>query len=134
MSRKIRDLTTAYGFLLPAFLAISLFVFVPLFFSFIMSIFRNPSVVELRFGVEFYTNFSNLWWRNLRDFFTATVGDDIGILKDDGIFLILNLVVLIGSAVIFYKRIGNFLQNRYPELPKFIILCVSIPFSVIFTP
>jgi ABC-type sugar transport system permease subunit len=57
MSRKIRELITAYVFLLPAFIAISLFVFVPLFFSFIMSIFRNPSVVELRFGVEFYTNF-----------------------------------------------------------------------------
>ncbi len=134
MSRKLRDLITAYGFLLPAFVAISLFVFVPLFFSFIMSIFRNPTVVELRFGVEFYTNFSNLWWRNIRDFFTATAGDDIGILKDDGIYLIINLVVLIGFAVVFYRKTKTILLNKYPELPKFAILSVSIPLTVIITP
>jgi ABC-type sugar transport system permease subunit len=134
MSRKIRELITAYVFLLPAFIAISLFVFVPLFFSFIMSIFRNPSVVELRFGVEFYTNFSNLWWRNLRDFFTATAGDDIGILNDDGIYLIINLVVLLGFAVIFYKNSKRVLLKRNPKLPKSAILVFSIPLTVILTP
>ncbi|MHA1332414.1 MAG: hypothetical protein ACTSR2_15205, partial [Candidatus Hodarchaeales archaeon] len=132
--RKLKDLITAYLFLIPSFIAITLFVFVPLFFSFIMSLFENPSVVNLRFAFKYYTDFSHLWWRNLRDFFIASTGDDIGILRNEGIFLILYILVLVAWAIISYKFLRKLLREKFGNVPPFIVAGISVFASIIITP
>jgi len=134
-SRKIREISTAYFFLLPSFVAISLFIFVPLGFAFIMSIYANPSVVDLRNAVQYYLDFSHLWWRNLRDFFTASLGDDIGILRDEGIYLIIYLISLVLISSFSYQRIGKKAHNELMSVPlKILIAGLSILLAASVTP
>jgi ABC-type sugar transport system permease subunit len=130
LKKKTRETILAYSFLLPSFIAISLFVFVPLTFAFIMSIFKNPSVRELREAVDYYLNPANLWWRNLSDFFVASAGDDIGILRDEGIFLMAYLLVLFGLLLFSYKIYTKFLQKT----SKVVIGGLTAITSVIVTP
>ncbi|MHA2294692.1 MAG: carbohydrate ABC transporter permease [Candidatus Hodarchaeales archaeon] len=129
LPKKLRDYITAYLFLAPSFIALLLFVFFPLFFSFIMSIYENPEVIELRRAGEFYTDFSNLWWRNIRDFFTADTELDKGILVDPGIRSIFLIVILLVYIFLVYRNI-----NKRTSINKSLIGLIATISGVIAAP
>jgi ABC-type sugar transport system permease subunit len=99
-----------------------------------MSIFKNPTPLELRNAITFYSNFSNLWWRNLRDFFLIVTDEGVGILRDDGIFLLFYIIALIAFAFLFYSGLKKVKLLRINTLPNFVIAGISIILTVILTP
>ncbi|MFX1314803.1 MAG: carbohydrate ABC transporter permease [Promethearchaeota archaeon] len=100
-------------FILPAYLALILFVFIPIGFAFIVSLFKNPTVLDLRNAFDYYLDFTI---KNIFGMILAYIS------------LVLTLLVLI----LFYKV----LIERFDLASKIRILIlisfVSIGLVIIF--
>ncbi|MHA1720918.1 MAG: carbohydrate ABC transporter permease [Promethearchaeota archaeon] len=111
LSKQKQEISLGYTFLIPALVSLILFVFGPLFFAFIMSIYHNPTAGELRQGWQFYKQLSNLAMGSLRKFFVADTELDKGVLKIEGLFILLIALVLLGYARGLYRKMVKSPKN-----------------------
>ncbi|MFX1534608.1 MAG: ABC transporter permease subunit [Promethearchaeota archaeon] len=114
LTQSQRDLITAYLFMIPSFTSLILFVFFPVFFSAIMSFFQNPTALQLRFAVEYYTNLANISMASLRKFFVANVEGTKGILMNEGIYAIFSILILV-TYIYFGYKVSIKVLSRYFE-------------------
>ena len=87
--------------LAPSMLIIFLFVYLPLIFAFIMSLYENPSILVFENLFAYYLNRKNMYWIKVRDLAAN--------LWDKDFFFIFGAVgIIIGSflGVNFAKRLG----------------------------
>ncbi|MFX1250801.1 MAG: hypothetical protein ACFFCZ_04220 [Promethearchaeota archaeon] len=113
LTQNQRDLITAYLFMTPSFTSLILFVFFPVFFSALMSFFQNPTALQLRFAVEYYTNFANISMASLRKFFVANVEGTYGILMIEGIYAIFSVLIMLTYIYLGYKASIRFFTRKF---------------------
>ncbi|MFW9917364.1 MAG: hypothetical protein ACFFGZ_17295, partial [Candidatus Thorarchaeota archaeon] len=102
-----RKIIRNYAFLLPSIIVTTLFVLLPIFFAFIVSIYKNPSIDELRNQTEYYSNLDNVAGYPLHEFM-----NDIG---KAGYDALLGFVVAFGLTVILFKQaIARFKEHEAP--------------------
>jgi len=113
-SRKDKsDAAIGYIFMIPALLSLLIFVFGPIFFSFLLSLFQNPIVDELRHATEYFTNLNNASVASLYRLFVIDNPEANlqGILIPEGMkLLIMGIMVLIYMRKI-YKKLEKTSQN-----------------------
>ncbi|MFX1346152.1 MAG: carbohydrate ABC transporter permease [Promethearchaeota archaeon] len=100
LGEKLAD----FMFILPAYLALILFVFFPIGFAFIVSLFENPSGSELRFAFRYYLDTSN---------YTFTI-----------INAIVLVLVIVALVIVLVK--SNKLINKFNISPKLRTLLIVI--------
>lgn len=101
LGEKLAD----FIFILPAYIALILFVFFPIAFAFIVSLFENPTAFELRYASSYYLDTSN---------YTFTIVNVI--------VLVLVSAALVLGLVYSYK----FLNKKFNITPRFRTLILVI--------
>lgn len=134
LSRNTRNVLTSYAFLVPSFVSLILFVFIPLLFSFIMSLYDNPSVIELRFAFDYYFDFANVSWRNIEDFFLADTDTGKGIFFNSGLALILIGILFLIYIFISYKALIRIRKDTKSNFYRPTILALSLLSALIVAP
>lgn len=94
--KPLREKLAAFIFILPAYLALILFVFFPIVFAFIVSLFENPSASDLRFAFRYYLDTSN---------YTFSIVNAI-------------VMVLVSVALVIGLVKSNKLINKFNITPK----------------
>ncbi|MHA2363020.1 MAG: carbohydrate ABC transporter permease [Candidatus Hodarchaeales archaeon] len=131
--KSIRENITGYLFLIPGFVPVALFIFIPLLFSFIVSIFINPRTPRILRDelVEYYSSVENFAKTNIGDFlYYLRLSEDTGQITD--VFALILFMVFVAVAYISY----NYLSKKELLFRKFRnspikSLAVSICFSII---
>ncbi len=117
--------TVIASFLLPSILIILLFVYVPLIFALLVSLYENPSTVELSEQLlKYYTDTYNLNWIKLRVFFAD--------LWDNKFFFVFGAVgIILGMiwGVPIAKKLG--VEEEAEQVFSSLLVNVTIaPFAV----
>ncbi|MFX0092398.1 MAG: carbohydrate ABC transporter permease [Candidatus Hodarchaeota archaeon] len=134
LTQKQRDVITAYLFMTPSFTSLILFVFFPVFFAALMSFFKNPTVLELRFAADFYTNLANVSMASLRKFFVANVEGVYGIFMNNGLFAIFTVLLMLTYIYLGYKILSKTYQQPRPVIAGFVVVSslIIIPLLMFF--
>lgn len=124
-SSRSKDLTAAYLFLLPALLSIIIFIFLPIFFAFIMSLYQNPTAGDLGDRLlAFYFNFQNFNNTSFYEFFTYPETSIFTANKDisHGIYLLVLAVFFLIYINKGYKIFKKKTQISSPVIVLIVIL------------
>jgi ABC-type sugar transport system permease subunit len=103
-----------FFFLLPAYIALIVFVFIPIIFSVLISFFENPTALQLRNAFEYYFNFNNLSLVSVLDFFYSPDPFAKGIFTIAGITLLLTIILTIWYTRLVYRRFRIFKRFKSP--------------------
>ncbi|MCK4501235.1 sugar ABC transporter permease, partial [Candidatus Babeliales bacterium] len=119
-SIRRREQIAAYIFLFPALFSIVTFVLLPISFAFIMSLFKNPTTVQLSdFLVEYYTSSSNLDRISFYEFFTL---DTTTIFADYGIWIFTLAVLFLVYIKWGYKVLKKKTELKSPAIALIALL------------
>ncbi|MFW9824355.1 MAG: carbohydrate ABC transporter permease [Candidatus Thorarchaeota archaeon] len=117
-------------FLLPAYISLIVFVFIPIIFAIMISLFENPTALELRFAFEYYSDATNLSLVTLFDFFFLDTPFRKGIFTIAGLTLLLTTILMIWYIRLLYKRFSS--KNRFKN--KIIRITVAFVIGLIAAP
>ena len=101
-------------FLLPAYLALIVFVFIPIAFSVLISFFHNPTALQLRNAFQYYFNFNNLSLVSVLNFFYLNTPFEKGVFAIAGITLLLTIILTIWYTRLAYRRFRFFKRFKNP--------------------
>ncbi len=120
----IRNKLREFAFILPAYIALVLFVFIPIGFALIVSLYENPTALELRNAFKYYMDTSNISLVSIFDFFFLDdpVSFDKGVFLIGGITFLLTTILMIFYIRIAYRRL-SFIQRFKSKIVR-----VSIAF------
>ncbi|MFX0208342.1 MAG: carbohydrate ABC transporter permease [Candidatus Hodarchaeota archaeon] len=116
-----------YVFIIPSFAVIISFTLYPVFIAFILALYENPTVGELRFIEDYYKNFSNIANYHIDDF-----AGDLGLAGFD---VLIAFIAVFAIAVILSKNIGERIIDEETPPAKMVLtyLVISI-ISIILGP
>jgi ABC-type sugar transport system permease subunit len=103
--RPFKEKLKDFLFLLPVYLALIVFVFIPIIFSLLVSFFQNPTALELRNAFLYYFDFNNLSLVSIYDFFFLDGPFDKGVFMIGGITTLLTVILTIAYTRLLYRRL-----------------------------
>ncbi len=119
--KSVKESIRKLLFLVPAYTSLILFVFYPIVFSFIVSIFKNPTVLELRNSIYYYTNFENLAGIGFSDFFYRVDRYNPGIFLIDGLVTLIIAILTIAYTRFSYKKLIRFKRLKDSKLLRIFV-------------
>ncbi len=128
--KPIKESLADFLFLLPAYLALILFVFLPIGFALMISFYRNPSALELRNAFLYYTDANNLSFVSLVSFFFLDEPFDKGIFMISGLTLLLTVIFTVWYSRLAYKRLK--IINRFKS--KIVKVTIAFVFGLLVAP
>jgi ABC-type sugar transport system permease subunit len=116
LKKKVKtksDSAIGYTFMLPALLSLLIFVFGPIFFSFLLSLYENPIVDELRHATEYFTDLNNTSLASLYRLFVINDPEFnlLGILIPEGLKLLIIAIMILIYMRKIYKKLEKNPQN-----------------------
>jgi ABC-type sugar transport system permease subunit len=103
--KPIKERLNDFFFLLPAYLALIVFVFIPIGFSVLISFFRNPTALQLRNAFLYYFDFNNLSLVSVFNFFFLNTPYEKGVFTIAGITLLLTILLTIWYIRLAYRKL-----------------------------
>lgn len=128
--KSIKESISEILFLLPAYLALILFVFLPIGFALLISFYRNPTPLDLRNAFFYYTNPDNLSYVSLLSFFFLDEPFNKGIFLIAGLTILLTTIFTIWYSRLAYKRLK--ILKRFKS--KLIRISIAVIFGLIVAP
>ncbi|WP_457559773.1 carbohydrate ABC transporter permease [Candidatus Harpocratesius sp.] len=129
---RSNDLATAYLFLLPALLSIIIFIFLPIFFALIMSLYINPTAGDLGDRLfEFYFNFKNLNNTSFFEFFTYT---DTSIFSANGDISYGLFLLVLAIFYLLYINLGYRIFKKKSKLSSPVISLIVLLSGLLVAP
>ncbi|MFX1514067.1 MAG: hypothetical protein ACFFCQ_15920 [Promethearchaeota archaeon] len=110
-----------YVFILPSFTVIISFTLYPVFIAFIIALYLNPSVGELRNIEDYYKDFSKI-----ANYYISTFASDLGLAGYDILFA---FIAVFGFVIILSKKVGERFINE--ETPPYRMVCIYLGISLI---
>lgn len=133
MKRKTRELITSYLFMTPALLTLLVFVFGPLLFSFLMSLYLNPEEIMLRNAFQYYSNFSNFALESIWEFFIMDFDYEKGIFAIQDLVVLFVIITVIIYMRSFYQKLDNSNTKTSYKLFHISLSIGIIPALVLFS-
>ncbi|MFX1480400.1 MAG: carbohydrate ABC transporter permease [Promethearchaeota archaeon] len=130
LRERIKDLL----FLLPAYVSLIVFVFIPIVFAILMSLYQNPSALELRNAFQYYRDATNLSLITFYDFFFLNRPYRKGVFTIAGFTLLLTTILMIWYIRFIYKRftMKNRFKNKLVRIAiAFVIGLIAAPFTLL---
>lgn len=128
--KSLSESVADFLFLLPAYLALLLFVFLPIGFALLLSFFENPTAEELSDAFLYYTDFSNLSFVSFLSFFFLDTEFDKGIFMIGGITLLLTIIFTIWYSRLAYRRLS--IIRRFKS--KIVQISIAFIFGLLVAP
>ncbi|MFX1569180.1 MAG: carbohydrate ABC transporter permease [Promethearchaeota archaeon] len=128
--KSIKESIGDFLFLLPAYLALILFVFLPIGFALLISFYRNPSALELRNAFLYYSDSNNLSFVSLLSFFYLDEPFDKGIFMIKGLTILLTVIFTVLYSRLAYKRLK--IINRFKS--KIVRVTITFFFGLLVAP
>ncbi|MFX0006913.1 MAG: carbohydrate ABC transporter permease [Promethearchaeota archaeon] len=128
--KSLRESIGDVLFLIPAYLSLILFVFIPIGFALMVSLYQNPTPLELRNAFFYYLNPENVSWVSLLSFFFLDEPLDKGVFLIGGLTIILTTIFAIWYTRLVYKRL-KILKRFKSKIPR---IGISFLFGLIVAP